>query len=294
MGFAGAGCADEGQGPPVLEAVEPEEAVVGDEVQLFGLDLDGGLVLLTGVLDEQVQDVTEHVVAESAEELVLAVPLDLEPEVYAVHVERDGVRSECFPLKVLPAPEPEITAVDPGLAEEGDTVVLDGIDFGEHPGRLVFRPLLEAEITAWADDRIEAVVPLGTLTGGIRVESWRGGVSRDFRFAVGDASNPTLTFVQEVVFTPSCAKVQCHGQANASELNLRPGEAWQSLVNVPSKADPTVTRVVPGSPEASFLIEKISSSDPAFGERMPKEGAILSDAEIELVVNWIAQGALDD
>ena len=184
--------------------------------------------------------------------------------------------------------------MDPGLAEEGDTVVLEGTDFGAEAGRVVFRPLLDAEVTAWADDRIEAVVPVGTLTGGVRVESWRGGVSRDFRFAVGDPSNPSLKFVQEVVFTPSCAKVQCHGQAYASELSLRPGKAWESLVNAPSKAAPDRIRVVPGSPETSVLIEKISSSDPSFGERMPKEGATLSDAEIELVINWVAAGALDD
>ncbi len=287
------GCAEEEQGLPVLEGVEPGEATVGDQVQLLGSDLDGAQVQLTGVLDEVLVDVTEHVTG-GGSGLTLQVPLDLEPKVYAVHVEREGFRTECLSLKVAAAPEPEITSVNPGLAEVGDTVVLEGEDFGEAPGRVIFRPLLEAEVSEWSNERIEAVVPEGTLTGGIRVESWRGGVSRDFRFAVGDPSNRSLSFVQEVVFSQSCARVQCHGQANASELSLRPGKAWENLVGVPAKADGELVRVVPGSPETSFLVEKISSSDPAFGERMPKEGAALSDAEIELVVNWIAAGALDD
>jgi hypothetical protein len=47
------------------------------------------------------------------------------------------------------------------------------------------------------------------------------------------------------------------------------------------------TRVVPGSPESSFLFEKITSATPACGDRMPI-GTELSAAEKGCIEQWIA------
>ncbi len=47
--------------------------------------------------------------------------------------------------------------------------------------------------------------------------------------------------------------------------------------------------IVPGDPDASLLIAKISAHDPV--DRMPPEGQALSQANIEILRRWIAQGA---
>ena len=52
--------------------------------------------------------------------------------------------------------------------------------------------------------------------------------------------------------------------------------------------------VVPGAPEESALIQKLRGTYP-FGTRMPKSGPpFLSQAEIDLIATWIAQGAKGD
>lgn len=49
--------------------------------------------------------------------------------------------------------------------------------------------------------------------------------------------------------------------------------------------------VVPGAPEQSAIIQKLRGTYP-FGTRMPKSGPpFLSEAEIDLIATWIAQGA---
>ena len=50
--------------------------------------------------------------------------------------------------------------------------------------------------------------------------------------------------------------------------------------------------VVPGKPDESYLIAQITPEDGAAS--MPPKGKPLSDIEIELIRNWIAQGAKDD
>lgn len=48
--------------------------------------------------------------------------------------------------------------------------------------------------------------------------------------------------------------------------------------------------VVPGDACRSFMVGKISGT-PAFGEPMPRGRAPLSDADRQLVIDWIAEGA---
>ena len=51
--------------------------------------------------------------------------------------------------------------------------------------------------------------------------------------------------------------------------------------------------VVPGHPETSLLLQKLSATPPC-GSRMPVGGAALSDAQLEQIRSWIAAGAPND
>jgi hypothetical protein len=48
--------------------------------------------------------------------------------------------------------------------------------------------------------------------------------------------------------------------------------------------------VIPGDGAGSNIIKKLSSNPP-FGDRMPQGGAYLPDSTIQVIKNWIDQGA---
>jgi hypothetical protein len=51
---------------------------------------------------------------------------------------------------------------------------------------------------------------------------------------------------------------------------------------------------MPGSPENSFLVEKIEATMPSAGAPMPLHYDRLTNAEVGVLREWIAQGAAND
>jgi len=125
----------------------------------------------------------------------------------------------------------------------------------------------------------------------------------------------TLASIQEKVFSPTCAS-GCHepGGEGYNETNLSGGmpldlssvaASYSSLVGIPSTIPPkcgtTITesgtlpcgdRVVSGDPDASWLIAKLEGKNPAFtGDKMPRNAAPLSQDEIDVIRQWIEEGA---
>jgi hypothetical protein len=109
-----------------------------------------------------------------------------------------------------------------------------------------------------------------------------------------DPSVPFSKFssLQEKVFTPSCDKPGCHGNTNnQAGLFLGEGQAFQSLVGVPSLLFPGMTRVIPDSSSKSLLIKILKGE---VSPRMPLDGGFLSDAVIDSIAKWIDNGALNN
>ncbi len=109
-----------------------------------------------------------------------------------------------------------------------------------------------------------------------------------------DPSVPFSKFssLQEKVFTPRCDKPGCHGNTNnQADLFLREGQAFQSLVGVPSLLFPGMTRVIPDSSAISLLIKILKGE---VSPRMPLDGGFLSDAVIDSIAKWIDNGALNN
>lgn len=107
----------------------------------------------------------------------------------------------------------------------------------------------------------------------------------------------TLTAVQQSVFTPTCAVAGCHdvfGASSSAELELTAGRAYENLVGRPSTQIPTLLRVASGDPAQSYLMRKITGTQPLSGERMPFSGQPLSDQQIQLIRDWIRRGAPND
>jgi hypothetical protein len=66
--------------------------------------------------------------------------------------------------------------------------------------------------------------------------------------------------------------------------------SFAALVNVASIEVPNLDRVAPGNPDNSYLIHKIEGTA-AVGVRMPQGGPFLNQATIDMIRQWITDGA---
>ena len=102
---------------------------------------------------------------------------------------------------------------------------------------------------------------------------------------------PTLASIQANIFTPTCAVSGCHsGPGAILQLRLDDGFSYGSLVNVPAMSGSGLVRVIPGDADNSFLIQKLEGTQ-AVGGRMPLNGPYFQQVTIDVVRQWIDQGA---
>lgn len=125
------------------------------------------------------------------------------------------------------------------------------------------------------------------------------------------STGPTFTRVwTEVLMIKGCSGEYCHGSGMGGLMLKNKQGAYDALVNVaaagPACAAKGGKRVVPGMPDASLLLDKLSHTTPSCGDMMPV-GAKLApnclsmsppvcttEAEIGLVRDWILAGAKND
>ena len=103
---------------------------------------------------------------------------------------------------------------------------------------------------------------------------------------------PTFSSISTQVFDRIC--VSCHnagGAQFAGGLRLDSGQAYNQLVNTPSTGRPAAVRVIPGNADDSYLIHKLEGRSGIAGVRMPLNGSPLTQADIDVIRTWIAQGA---
>ncbi len=103
------------------------------------------------------------------------------------------------------------------------------------------------------------------------------------------AGGEFATLVAEVL-EPHCAGAGCHsGDRPAGGLHLGDERAYSDLVDAPAHRRPDRRRVVPGDPEASYLLDRISAGGDT--PRMPLGADPLGQADIDRIRGWIRQGA---
>lgn len=110
---------------------------------------------------------------------------------------------------------------------------------------------------------------------------------------------PTFASVRtEILETTDAAGrtscVTCHtdqGRVPAGNLNLR-NDPYHALVNAASRQKAGEILVVPGNPEASYLIKKLEGREGIVGLRMPRNGPpYLTAGQIVVIKRWIEVGA---
>jgi hypothetical protein len=105
-----------------------------------------------------------------------------------------------------------------------------------------------------------------------------------------------VKFAQQIqpILTANCTGGACHDASGpAGNLQLTSGSAYSNLVNVLAKSSCTTTkRVAPGAPDQSYLMFKLQGAGDCFsGSRMPKGQNALPAAQLQLIRDWIANGA---
>ena len=101
---------------------------------------------------------------------------------------------------------------------------------------------------------------------------------------------PNFNSIQANVFDQVCE--HCHSGANApAGLRLDSANSYVSLVGVPSVERSGVMRVAPGDANNSYLIQKLEGTA-GVGERMPAGLPPLPQSDINIIRQWIGDGAL--
>lgn len=100
---------------------------------------------------------------------------------------------------------------------------------------------------------------------------------------------PDIDTIQRTVFVPRCATSGCHGLARPlSPLDLESPGVEARLVSALGSDCSTETLVVPGDPDASFLVHKLVDTKPSCGARMPRGADPLAADDIACIQQWIA------
>jgi hypothetical protein len=103
----------------------------------------------------------------------------------------------------------------------------------------------------------------------------------------------------QAIFDKRCTL--CHDAAKKGipadpSLPLTSDKSYATLVGKPAHEACGGTLVVPGDPDQSYLIRKLSDDMPCSGSRMPRAYEVgpavyLTDAQLMTVRSWIAAGA---
>jgi len=114
---------------------------------------------------------------------------------------------------------------------------------------------------------------------------------------------PTFSSIQQEIFNTTdssgrLACINCHtdsGRAPAGGLVLLEGRSYQALVSQPSRFKAGAILVVPGDPDASYLVHKLEGAADIVGSRMPRgTGPFVTSGQMQIIRRWIELGAKND
>jgi hypothetical protein len=112
---------------------------------------------------------------------------------------------------------------------------------------------------------------------------------------------PTFSSIQHEILETGdssgrLACTQCHNAVGSrfNGLDLSSAVAYTNLVNAAVREKAGATRVIPGDPENSYVIQKLEGRA-GVGARMPfNSPAYLTDGQILVIKRWIELGAKND
>ena len=101
----------------------------------------------------------------------------------------------------------------------------------------------------------------------------------------------TLGQITTEIFAISCAFTGCHaGGSPSANLSLEADFVAGELIGVASNQVPDLKRIDPGNPDGSYLLMKVRGAEGIANSQMPL-GGTLTEAQVEMIREWIAGGA---
>ena len=115
--------------------------------------------------------------------------------------------------------------------------------------------------------------------------------------AAGSAQGQGLDYEADIqpIFTNNCTNIGCHVSGNeGGGLNLQVGNSYSEITGTNTTNNAPL--VIAGNPDISKLIWKLEGVDNnganVFGRRMPFGGPFLSQTTIDIIRQWISDGAV--
>ena len=226
---------------------------------------------------------------------LVATPANVDGELRGQIVPPDAVFfDDLAPIVTLASPGATVTGTVTLQADASDDQGVTDVRF------LADGALIGSDTTApYSVDWDTTAATNGTVTLTAEAEDAAGniGVSADVDVTVDNPVPVSFADIQAQVFGPICSG--CHtgptGGVLPGGMNLSSAaDSYAALVNVSSIQQPTLLRVDPGNPDASYLIRKLEGGPGISGSRMPQGGPFLSQATIDMIRQWISDGAANN
>ncbi len=111
-----------------------------------------------------------------------------------------------------------------------------------------------------------------------------------------DEVAPTFASITTNIFEKNCTTSSCHGElGQRGGLILEGPDVYNNLVWItPSNlaaSSKGLKLVMPGNPDSSFLLIKLTGPGIDEGDRMPQGNSQISAQAIEAIRTWISNGA---
>lgn len=282
------GCKDAGSDPPPVPAifsVEPDSGNIGDEIKITG----SGFLNAPGQVFFGTVPATQYDEWKN-DEIKVFVPQGAVTGL--VRVKTEGGESNGILFRVIGSPGGfGVTTANVNLTV-GDSTILT-ISGGTAPYVVVS----QSNPTA-----ASATISGSSLT----IRALAVGTSL---VVIGDAGTPQLTDTVSVTVTTTAVSFAndvypifnaygctgCHPSNGGLSL-ASVSVAYANLVNVNQQASPgcaSITkRVLPNDANQSVLYRRVAGA--TCGERMPRGGSPLLPADVQKIMDWINQGALNN
>ncbi len=191
-------------------------------------------------------------------------------------------------VPVTSAPTPVLSAVSPDSGKANDTITVSGTNFGTTRGSgvVTFGSTNSSTYISWNDTLIKVLVPSGVTAGAVNVSVTAGGKASNTKTFKSISAVAAVKFSTDILpLLNSYGCVGCHG----SNGGLSVGTVASLLTG--GTHGPAI---VPNNADNSNLVKKLRSATLPFGSKMPANGGNVSDPDLQLIKDWINQGALNN
>lgn len=261
---------------PSITAIAPDSGKVTDTVKIAGTNF--GSVQGTGIVKFGIVSATTFK-SWSATQIEVIIPTGATTDSISVTVNNKTSNKKIFKV-LIAANAPNITSVTPDSGKVGDTITVNGTNFGttQSSSTVSFGATNATTIVLWSATQLKVVVPngvsIGTTTIAMTVNS-QSSNAKAFKVFTPVTIISFLNDIRPLINNYGCSG--CH-----------PGNAGFSVT---THAD-IISRVTINNGDGSLLVQKLRGM--ASGDRMPRGGPFMTSSEIQKFVDWINQGALNN